>query len=86
MEPYFSSLGVGETGQTELGKKSLHEINLLIAPKFLQTKFSVKITPLRQLCLNLLVQNINFCKQRDILLPKLISGKIDVENLDIPTN
>ena len=34
---------------------------------------------------NLQQKNINLCKTRDLLLPKLISGQIDVENLDIDT-
>lgn len=34
-------------------------------------------------CLN--QKNINLRKTRDLLLPKLISGQIDVENLDIDT-
>ena len=32
---------------------------------------------------NLVLKNINLRKTRDLLLPKLISGEIDVENLDI---
>lgn len=34
---------------------------------------------------NLQQKNINLRKTRDLLLPKLISGQIDVENLDIDT-
>jgi type I restriction enzyme S subunit len=34
---------------------------------------------------NLVLKNINLRKTRDLLLPKLISGEIEVENLDIET-
>jgi type I restriction enzyme, S subunit len=34
---------------------------------------------------NLVLKNINLRKTRDLLLPKLISGEIDVENLNIET-
>ena len=32
---------------------------------------------------NLLVKNINLRRTRDLLLPKLISGEVDVENIDV---
>jgi len=35
--------------------------------------------------INLQEKNINLRKTRDLLLPRLISGEIDVENLDINT-
>ena len=34
---------------------------------------------------NLTFKNNNLCRTRDLLLPKLISGEIDVENLDVKT-
>ncbi len=47
--------------------------------------FSILIEPIFQKTLNLLSKNTNLRKTRDLLLPKLISGEIDVENLDIET-
>jgi type I restriction enzyme S subunit len=35
---------------------------------------------------NLLQQNQILCSCRDLLLPRLISGKLSVENLDLPSN
>jgi type I restriction enzyme S subunit len=40
---------------------------------------------MRQLCLKLSTKNGFLRKTRDLLLPRLISGEIDVENLDINT-
>jgi type I restriction enzyme S subunit len=35
---------------------------------------------------NLLQQNQVLCSGRDLLLPRLISGKLSVENLELPSN
>jgi hypothetical protein len=46
----------------------------------------IKITtPIFSQMKNLLLKNQNLSKSRDLLLPKLISGEIDVEHLDITT-
>lgn len=47
--------------------------------------FSTLIKPFFVKILNLLNKNANLRQTRDLLLPKLISGEIDVENLDINT-
>jgi type I restriction enzyme S subunit len=83
LEPHFSDLGVGATGQTELRRQSLSETVVLIPPEHFQRKFSGIVAPMRQLCLKLSTKNGFLRQTRDILLPKLISGEIDVENLDI---
>lgn len=44
--------------------------------------FSDLITPIFDQVLNLIQKNQNLRKTRDLLLPKLISGEIDVESLD----
>jgi len=41
------------------------------------------VTPLFQQIANLSKQNRNLRRTRDLLLPKFISGEIDVEKLDI---
>ncbi|AFY73476.1 restriction endonuclease S subunit [Synechococcus sp. PCC 7502] len=47
--------------------------------------FSTLVAPYFSLIYNLNQRNINLQKTRDLLLPKLISGEIDVEKLDIET-
>ena len=85
LEPHFSDLGVGATGQTELRRQSLSETVVLIPPQHFQGKFSDIVAPMRQLCLKLSTKNGFLRQTRDLLLPRLISGEIDVENLDINT-
>ena len=48
-------------------------------------KFSEIVSPLFRQIYVFSEKNINLRKTRDLLLPKLISGQIDVENLDIDT-
>jgi type I restriction enzyme, S subunit len=55
----------------------------LIPPKFIIEQFSGLEKPLFDLIENLLWKNTNLRRTRDLLLPKLISGEIDVSDLDI---
>lgn len=43
------------------------------------------VEPLFALNKNEQARNVNLRRTRDLLLPKLISGEIDVENIDINT-
>ena len=49
-----------------------------LAPIPVQDTFSDLVLPLLNLCKNLEIKNANLRTQRDLLLPKLISGEIDV--------
>lgn len=57
---------------------------LQIPPSCLQNDFVSLVTPLLQLHQNLGKKNTNLRAQRDLLLPKLISGEIDVSSLPLP--
>ncbi|NEQ71090.1 MAG: restriction endonuclease subunit S [Symploca sp. SIO2D2] len=63
----------------------LKNLKVFISEEILQSKFSILISPIFQQIEILNQENINLRKQRDLLLPKLISGEIDVEALNIPT-
>ncbi|AKB51315.1 Type I restriction-modification system specificity subunit [Methanosarcina barkeri str. Wiesmoor] len=58
-------------------------IDLIIPPEYLLTLFEDKIGLLRKQLNILINKNQNLRKTRDLLLPKLISGEIDVSDLDI---
>jgi hypothetical protein len=49
------------------------------------TKFSEQISPIFHSIHVLAKKNTNLRRTRDLLLPKLISGEVDVEGLDIET-
>jgi type I restriction enzyme S subunit len=56
---------------------------LVIPPTALQEKFCELALPMINLTQVLGARNANLRRTRDLLLPKLISGKTDVETLDI---
>lgn len=78
LQPFFEGQGVGSTGQTELSRNRIGEAELITPPIDLQKKFGQIVRPMRLLCVRLAAQNANLRAQRDLLLPKLISGEIDV--------
>jgi type I restriction enzyme S subunit len=68
-----------------LNRNQAYLLPLIIPPKFLLLKFQEFIEKIFNQIDNLNKKNINLRKTRDLLLPRLISGEIDVENLDINT-
>jgi type I restriction enzyme, S subunit len=83
-EPYFEQQGVGSTGQTELSRGRIGETMILMPPRQIQGRFGEVICPMRELCVSLAATNINLRAQRDLLLPRLISGEIDVSEVRAP--
>ncbi|MDO9459808.1 MAG: restriction endonuclease subunit S [Alphaproteobacteria bacterium] len=84
LSPHFESQGVGATGQTELSRGRIAETIVAIPPQKLQEDFGAMVRPIRQLAVALGKKNMNLRTQRDLLLPKLISGEIEVSNLPEP--
>ena len=60
--------------------------DLVIPPSEIRNRFELVIASLRKGLNNLLEKNANLRKTRDLLLPKLISGELDLSTLDIATN
>ena len=67
-------------------KTDLLEIPLLIPTESVIGKFEEIANPIFSELANLTVKNTNLRQTRDLLLPKLISGEIDVSDLKIDTN
>lgn len=83
LEKHFSNQGRGATGQTELGRDVIGETKYLNAPLELQHIFGEMAEPMRMLGLRLIDKNSTLRETRDLLLPKLISGELDVSEMDI---
>ncbi|MDW7711310.1 MAG: hypothetical protein SCH98_12640 [Deferrisomatales bacterium] len=83
LESYFESQAKGATGQTELGRASIVDTPLLIPIPRLQKDFEGLVSPVRSLAVALEDKNTVLRQTRDLLLPKLISGQLDVSELDI---
>lgn len=84
-ELHFERQGAGATGQTELGRERIAETAILCPSQPLQEQFSTIVSPVRQSIRLLAAKNEVLACTRDLLLPKLVSGEVDVEHLDIGT-
>jgi type I restriction enzyme, S subunit len=75
---------VGGTAQPQLTLDGLSNVIALNYPKKIGAKFDAIIAPLSALCDSLAMANANLRQTRDLLLPRLISGEIDVATLEMP--
>jgi type I restriction enzyme S subunit len=82
LQPKFEAAGVGSTGQTELSRDRIRSEAVVNPPQSLQRAFGEQVEPMRELANSLSLQNRNLRAQRDLLLPKLISGEIDVSEAE----
>lgn len=78
----FISLGTGSTFK-EITKGVFRTVPVLIPPSEIVRRFEKTIEPVSKEILNMQRKNTNLRRTRDLLLPKLISGEIDVSDLDI---
>ena len=61
------------------------DFDVVIPPENLRQDFERRVTVLRRSLNNLLTRNAVLRRTRDLLLPRLISGQVDVSDLDIET-
>ncbi len=66
-----------------LNRNDIHGLPVIIPDKNILKKFDEHINLIFKQKKNLQEKNINLRKTRDLLLPRLISGEIEVEELDI---
>ena len=82
-EVHFITMGRGATNQTELAPSVIGGVEVTVPSKPLQDTFESHAGPLFAQITHLTAQNERLVRTRDLLLPRLISGKLSVENLDI---
>lgn len=82
---YFNATIIGTT-VAHLGKKHLETVNILVPRGEIMEKANQIFNPLYQQEINLRTTNVISKDLRDFLLPKLVSGEIDVSTLDIDTS
>ncbi len=75
----------GGVAQGYVSLEMIKSLPLYYPELSIQSQFDVHASSILSLIEVLTRKNINLRKTRDLLLPKLISGEIDVENLDIST-
>ena len=68
------------TGANVLGLTAdiLKGVKTLLPPTELQSMYVTKVTPIIEECFSLQDANDNLARQRDLLLPRLMSGKLEV--------
>ena len=76
----------GGTIYKAITKGDLLGIQWLVPPAEIKAAFDAFERPMFKLISNLTQQNRNLRSTRDLLLPKLVSGEIDVSDLDIDTD
>lgn len=83
MEKHFTALGDGATNQTELKRELIRSSKIILPAEPVMLEFDRICAPIRQQCCQLQSQIKCLKQTRDVFLPRLISGKLSVEALDI---
>jgi type I restriction enzyme S subunit len=82
-ETEIEALHTGSTGQTELPRDRIKSMKILLPDAESLIKFNGLIEPLSKLMVNNQDENIRLAEVRDALLPRLLSGELDVAKLDL---
>ena len=83
LQPLFERQGRGTTGQTELAREAISSTAYLDPGPAVQRRFGSAVRPLRVLAAQLAPVNDVLRRTRDLLLPKLVSGELDVESVEV---
>lgn len=78
MQIWFMNMGIGSTNQQELYRNTIRKAKVLNPDYELMNKFDSVIEPIHQEIIKLMKYQDNLIKQRDLLLPRLMSGKLEV--------
>lgn len=81
LESYIETLGEGATNQLELKREVIGRLDLVCPTMEIQQEFQKIVEPMQQQILNLMKQNTQLLKLKETLLPRLMSGELDVSKL-----
>lgn len=82
-EREIEALHTGSTGQTELPRARVQPKPLVIPDSDTLKKFDEMVIPITKIIVQNQMENIRLAQLRDTLLPKLMSGELDVSELDV---
>lgn len=82
-EAELKSMGTGSTGQTELGRKAVGALELAVPDRTIQKAFGDRVWPLLSATAILTHQALRLSATRDMLLPRLVTGRLDIADLDL---
>lgn len=83
LQGYFENMAAGSTGQSELGRDTISRTKIVVPSMEAQTAFARAAEPLWRKKRLLQRRNQILATTRNALLPRLISGKLSVDKLDI---
>jgi type I restriction enzyme S subunit len=78
------TLATGTT-RPRITRRSISAMTILVPPPFIQQKYSELVSIMYDLSNTLRREIINLQRTRDLLLPRLVSGRMDVGDLEIPS-
>ncbi len=81
--PRFRALSLGAT-MHHIKRSALDQVLTVVAPAPMRKRFDVLVEPIHQQLITISKQIQNLRQSRDLLLPRLLSGQIDVEALPEP--
>jgi type I restriction enzyme S subunit len=81
--PRFRSLSLGAT-MHHIKRSALDQVSTVVAPALIRQQFDALAEPMHSKVLTLTRHVANLHRTRDLLLPRLLSGQIDVEQLQEP--
>ena len=77
MQPWFMNMGIGSTNQQELYRGTIKNAKALKPIDCLISQFERVIEPIHSSIVSLIGSQENLVRQRDLLLPRLMSGKLE---------
>ena len=80
----FSEMGKGATNQLELSRSDIGAVEIWQPPPHLHVEFDRLVGPMQVQAEKLSVANLSLQTARDLLLPKLMSGQLDVSGIRLP--
>lgn len=78
MQIWFMNMGIGSTNQQELYRGTIKNAKILMPSDELIIKFERVINTIHQEIVSIVQMQDNLVKQRDLLLPRLMNGKLEV--------
>lgn len=81
----INTLATG-VAQKNYGPSHLKQMNIIVPDLEIGRKYEVIVKPMEESIGQLVMKNTTLRHTRDLLLPKLISGEIDVSELEIDTD